>query len=60
MRKTRSPYPTEFRHKMIELVRAGCTPEELAKEFKPHMQTIQNWVAQVERDTGLCQDGFFG
>jgi transposase len=31
---------------MIELVRAGRTPEELAREFEPSAQAIRNWVAQ--------------
>jgi transposase len=34
---------------MIELVRAGRTPEELAKEFEPAAQAIRNWVAQADR-----------
>jgi transposase len=28
-------YAPEFRRQMVELVRAGRTPEELAKEFDP-------------------------
>jgi transposase-like protein len=31
-------YPPEFRRQMVELVRAGRTPEELAKEFQPSAQ----------------------
>ena len=31
---------------MIELVRAGRGPEELAKEFEPSAQAIRNWVAR--------------
>jgi transposase len=31
---------------MIELVRAGRTPEELSREFEPSAQAIRNWVAQ--------------
>jgi transposase len=50
------PYPPEFRQQMVDLVRAGCSPEELAKEFEPSGQTIRNWVAQVGRDEG-CSDG---
>jgi transposase len=42
---------------MIELVRAGRTPEQLAKEFEPTAQTIRNWAAQAERDTGRRSDG---
>ena len=33
MAKKHPPYAPEFRRQMIELVRAGRTPEELAKEF---------------------------
>ena len=42
---------------MIALVRSGRTPEELAKEFEPTAQTILNWVAQADRDTGAREDG---
>ena len=31
MARKRAPYAPEFRRQMIELVRAGRTPEELAK-----------------------------
>ena len=57
MAKTRPPYTPEFRRQMIELVRAGRTPEELAKEFEPTAQSIRNWVAQAERDAGRRDDG---
>jgi transposase len=40
------PYPAEFRHQMIELVRAGRNPNSLAREFACSAQTIRNWVAQ--------------
>ena len=33
MPKSHAPYPPEFRQQMIELVRAGRTPYELAREF---------------------------
>jgi transposase-like protein len=42
---------------MVELVRAGRSPDDLAKEFEPTAQSIRNWVAQVERDTGRRLDG---
>src|SRR5262245_30279106 len=57
MPKSRPPYPAEFRRRMVELVRAGRTPEELAQEFEPSAQAIRNWVAQAERNEGLRQDG---
>jgi len=40
MAYTSIPYPAEFRQQMIELVRAGRTPEELSREFEPSAQTI--------------------
>lgn len=46
MPRTRPPYSPEFRQQMVELVRAGRTPEELAREFEPSAQAIRNWVAQ--------------
>lgn len=57
MGKTRPPYPAEFRRQMIGLVRAGRTPEELAREFEPSAQAIRNWVRQAERDEGRREDG---
>ena len=33
MPKSHAPYPPEFRRQMVELVRAGRTPEELSREF---------------------------
>ena len=35
MPKTRKPYPPEFRELLVALVRAGRTPEDLAREFEP-------------------------
>lgn len=35
MPKTRPPYPPELRRRMVELVRAGRDPEDLAREFEP-------------------------
>ncbi len=57
MAKTRPPYPPEFRRQIIELVRAGRTPEDLAREFEPTAQSIRNWIEQADRDDGLRSDG---
>ena len=57
MPRTRGPYPPEFRQQIIELVRAGRTPEELAEEFEPSAESIRNWVKQAERDSGTRSDG---
>lgn len=57
MPKSRPPYLAAFRQKMIDLVQAGRSPEELASEFEPTAQTIRNWVQQSERDAGSRLDG---
>ncbi len=57
MGKTRKPYPPEFRQKMVALVRAGRTPESLAREFEPTAESIRNWVKQADRDEGRRDDG---
>ena len=57
MPRSRPPYPGEFRRQMVELVRAGRSPEELAREFEPSAQAIRNWVRQADRDEGRREDG---
>ena len=57
MPRRRAPYPSEFRHQMVELVRVGRTAEELSREFEPSAQAIRNWVAQADRDEGRRPDG---
>ena len=37
---------------MVELVRAGRDPADLAREFDPSAQAIRNWVAQADRQDG--------
>lgn len=54
---TPSAYPPEFRRQIVEPVRAGRTPEELAREFEPSAQPIHNWVRQANRDEGRRADG---
>lgn len=53
MPKSRPPYTPEYRKRIIELVRAGRSPEELSREFEPSSQTIRNWVAQAGIDEGI-------
>ena len=38
MPKTRPPYAPEFRRQIVELVRAGRDPTDLAREFEPSAQ----------------------
>ena len=54
---TRKPYSVEFRNQMVELVRAGRSPEQLAKEFEPTATTIRKWADRADRDEGRRSDG---
>ncbi|MEZ5561223.1 MAG: IS3 family transposase [Pseudomonadales bacterium] len=57
MPRHRNPYPASFRQQLVDLVRAGRTPEELAKEFEPSAESIRNWVKRADRDSGKRLDG---
>ncbi len=57
MPRTHAPYPPEFRRQMVELVRSGRGPEELAREFELSAQSIRNWVCQADLDEGRRRDG---
>jgi len=57
MPRTRPPYPAEFRRQMVELVRAGRSPDELAREFEPSGHSIRQWVRQAEQEDGRPSDG---
>ena len=52
MPRTRAPYSLEFRQQMVELVRAGRTPEELSREFEPAQKVgidLGMWIAGAWR-----------
>jgi transposase len=57
MPKPHKPYPEEFRRRLVEMVRGGRSPEDLAEKFEPTAQSIRNWVVQADRDNGRRQDG---
>ena len=57
MPKSHPPYPPEFKQRLVELVRAGRNPEELAQKFEPSAQAIRNWARQADRDAGRRTDG---
>jgi transposase len=42
---------------MVDVVRAGRTPEDLAHEFEPTAQSIRNWMAQWDRNAGRGDGG---
>ena len=57
MPRTRQPYTAEFRHQMVELVRSGRSPGQLAREFEPTEQTIRNWVDRADSTEGRRPGG---
>lgn len=44
MREKHTPYPEQFRQQMVELVKSGRQPKELAAEFGCHEASIKNWI----------------
>ena len=57
MPKSRGHYPPEYRRQLVDLVRAGRSPEELAKEYEASAASIRNWVRQMDLDQGKRSDG---
>jgi transposase len=57
MPRSHLPYPPELRRRLVEMVRAGRSPAELAEQFEPSEQCIRNWVKQADRDEGKRSDG---
>jgi transposase len=57
MAQGKKTYAPEFKRRMVELARAGRSPEELAKEFEPSANTIRKWATQADIDEGLRADG---
>ena len=53
MAKSRPPYAAEFRKQMVDLVRSGRAPEDLAREFEPSAQAIREVVPVVWTIRGL-------
>ena len=56
MPKTRPPYSPEFRRQMVDLVRAGRSPEDLAREFEPTAQSIGAWAAAADKKEGRREE----
>ena len=44
MRQTHPPYPPEYRRRIVELVRAGRSVNELAREFEPSASAIRYYT----------------
>ena len=60
MPKTRRPYAPEVRRQMIDLVRAGCDPDDLAREFEPTAQSIRNWITDADKREGRRKNALPG
>ena len=56
MPRTHAPYPPEFCHQMVELVRTGRPIRDVARDFECHDQTNRNWIRQADLDDGLTTD----
>lgn len=56
-RKHPRAYPADFRHKIVELARAGRGADDLASEFELSQQTVRNWIKQADLDAGRRTDG---
>lgn len=50
-------YAPEYKARMVELVRAGRSADELAREFEPSATAIRRWVEQADLDEGRRTDG---
>jgi transposase-like protein len=46
-------YPSEFRRRVLELVKAGRSVTEVAADFGVSTQAIYNWRRQEQIDAGL-------
>ena len=53
---TRPAYSPEFRRQIIDLVRAGREPADLAREFEPSAESIRKWVALADKQEGRREE----
>lgn len=42
---------------MVQLVRSGRTPQDLAREFEPNAQSIADWVRPADLEAGASKGG---
>jgi len=55
--KSQRPYPPEYRHKIVELVRSGRSIASVAREFELPDQTLRNWLKRDDVNAGRREDG---
>ena len=48
-------YAEEYRARMVEQVRSGRKPEDLAKEYEPSAESIRRWGVQADIDDGASE-----
>ena len=53
---TRPVYSPEFRRQIIDLIRAGREPADLARDFEPSAESIRKWVALADKQEGHRQE----
>ena len=41
-------YSDDYKRQLVELVRTGRKPSELARQFEPAAKTIREWVKEAE------------
>ena len=56
MPRSHPAYSPEFRRQMVDLVRAGRSPDDLAREFEPSSHSIRAWVALADRQEGRREE----
>ena len=44
----RKRYTEEYKKHLLDLVREGRSPEQLAQEYEPSARTIRNWMREDE------------
>ena len=53
MPNTKPPYPAEFKHEAVRLVKeSGRKISDIARDLGVTGESIRNWVRQYEIDTG--------
>ena len=51
-------YPAEYRKRLVDLVRAGRTAEDLAQEYEASPRAIRRWVMDADEAQGRGDDGW--
>ncbi len=53
MRKTRAPYPAEFKEEAVRLARTSGKPtSQIARDLGVSFESLRHWIKQSEIDAG--------